>query len=250
MLKFTFIIILFIQIINSKNILWTGNNDIYWDNPLNWDPCQIPAYNDNVLIPINSTIPPYSDKPIHVNNLDIHLMLDLYETTACIQNLTNSGFLNLYHSNITIMNPSNLIGQIKLTESIISVPLLTLSNKYSAISGAGIFNGSVYNEKGTIRIESEHILTFLQYEQNIDGSLLYYIGNSSIITNYAKLEGNIYVYFYNLYEDNQIIFKSQHLTLQDIKLSVLNSLDSLNLGNLTVEYTDNSTLLIVHLYNS
>lgn len=247
MFKFIFSIIsiiLFIQIINSKNITWTGNNNIYWDNSLNWDPQQIPTYNDNVFIPINSSVPPYSDKIIYANKLNIQLMLDLYGTTAYIHYLENNGLLNLYRSAMIIDNPTDLNGQIKLAESMIYVPLLTLSNKYSVISGTGDIRGMVYNEKGTIRIESGHILTFLEYKQSINGSLLYYLGNNLIIANYAELKGNIYVSLYDLYKDRQIIFKSLDIAMQNVSLNILNNNSS---GNLTIEYIDNSALLVVYL---
>ena len=245
MLKYLFLIIYIINLCIGVNIIWTGNMDCYWNNTLNWVPNQIPTSNDNVNIPMNASIPPYSHTPIYANNLRNDLMLDLFGTEGQVRSLQNNGELNLYRTTFTVLQPINLIGQIKVIESSLTVPSITLTNKYACITGTGSIASSVYNEKGTIKLKSEHVLTFLNYTQGIEGALEYYLGLNVILSNYADISGKIYAYLYGLNNnDTQVIFKSQKLSLNNVKLVPLNNHTS---GNLTLIQNNSKQDLVIYL---
>jgi hypothetical protein len=186
MIKLLLILSLFLIFNNAITIIWTGDNDTYWHNPKNWNPMQIPTSDDDVLITLNSSIPPYADQPLFVRYLKNDFLLDIYGTTAKMESLDNSGSLNIYNSQVVILNPFDLTGRIKIIESTVTVPFVTLL-KNGFITGDGTFNTLLYNQLGNVKIEPDHVLTFQGYYQDVGGSLNFMLGNNNIITNYCDL---------------------------------------------------------------
>lgn len=238
------VIILILTNISAENLKWTGKNDSYWHNPVNWQPQKVPTSDDNVYIDMSAPVPPYINKTANAKIVVNDYMMDIYGSFVNFEELINNGQVCLYKSQCNVKNSMNMTGQIRLIESGFTVPLLILSHNYSQITGTGAFNTTVINQKGTIILKSAHILTFKTFIQNDEGNIVFYLGDNLILTNSATLKGNLYFY-YPFSNYSQLILHTVNLTLDSPKLIFQNSNIA---GNLTITKSSHYNRLYVNLF--
>lgn len=228
----------------ALNLTWTGLMNSSWHLAQNWNPQYVPSSFDNVYIGQNCSVPPYIDRPASANQVNNELMIDVYNAQVTFNQFKNVGLFCLYQSHLTVSQPMELIGQIRLIESVVNVSQITLTHVNSEITGAGVFHANVLNKAGTISLKREHMLTFQSYHQERAGKLNYELGQNMILSNNVILAGQIYVYsdYRNSY--NQTIIQTVSLTLNSPKLVCLNYHTH---GNLTLSQTPKYDLLQVNI---